>query len=105
MECSYCYKRFFFRIIISSLELCDLAVSLCPKDVQDMEGVLNVATEIYLENYPPLNLPCRNLMCSVLSSKSAYYEHRVSLRKLEAVLMCSENTWLFQPLNGFISLP
>lgn len=60
----------------SGIELCELAVSLCPRDIEDMEGLLKVATDIYLENYPPLNVPCRNLMCAVLLSKNTYYEHR-----------------------------
>ncbi|ODM96234.1 E3 ubiquitin-protein ligase UBR4, partial [Orchesella cincta] len=64
------------RIITGTLELCELAVTLCPKELGDVEGALDIVTEIYLENYPSFNSACRSLMCTILSNRAAYYEHK-----------------------------
>lgn len=65
------------RIVTGALELCELSVALCPKELGDIEGALGMVTDIYLENYPPFNTACRSLMCSILSNRTAYYEHKV----------------------------
>lgn len=43
-----------------------------------------MVTEIYLENYPAFSTPCRSLMCTILSNRAAYYEHKVSFRAIIA---------------------
>lgn len=51
-------------------------MTLCPKELGDIEGALDIVTDIYLENYPAFNTACRSLMCTILPNRSAYYEHK-----------------------------
>lgn len=90
------------RIVTGALELCELAVTLCPKELGDIEGALDIVTEIYLENYPGFSTACRSLMCTILSNRAAYYGHKVKLLNLTCDFQIAKvvSVWLDKYLFG-----
>lgn len=60
-----------------------------------------MVTEIYLENYPAFSTPCRSLMCTILSNRAAYYEHKVSTH-VKAIFdrLCGE--FEFEIIHNFL---
>ena len=68
---------FLYRVVNNSLELTEIAICMFPKEL-DVDTGLEMATDIYLENYAPFMGPSRSLMSAILTNRVAYYEHRVS---------------------------